>query len=290
MTTDGDPVHPSGTGPGTGPPGQGGHDPSPCPRLLPAALRRMLWTLSLVSRIPVRIRGEPDFSGVPFWLPLIGLPAGAVAFAGYRMAGLAGLSEGVRAFVAILALHLAFDLFHLDGLVDTADALLGSGSRERRLEILRDPRAGTFGLFAAVAYLGALWHLSTRAALLPDAFAPLAFLSPVAGRTAAALIPVFLRPARPGGLGALLQPYSRRRAWSGAATAFAVCVAAGLVSDARAGTIALRFLLSVLAALVPVLRGYAGKIGGYTGDAMGAAVCLGTLAHLACVLAMHRLL
>ncbi len=279
--------------------------------------RRALSTLILVSRFPVPLKGEPDFSGVPLWLPMVGFAAALVAAGGYALSSLAFATGGARAFCALLFLYLAFDLFHLDGLLDSADAFMGGGSRERRLEILKDPRVGSFGLFAGVAYLGALWYCAARASALPLFLAPAVLAAPVAGRAASALVPVFLAPARPGGLGAMLQPYSKRAAWTGLALSAAICLAIAWLSalflgEARAaagaapavsaeatGIIArfpavgrsltatgVGFVCGVAAGLLPMLASYGRKLGGYTGDALGAAVCLGSLGHLACALAI----
>ncbi len=277
-------------------------------------VRRALSTLLLVARFPVPLGGEPDFSRVSFWLPQVGFAAAAAAAAGFALSRLAFSTNAARSFCALLALFLAFDLFHLDGLLDSADAFMGSGSREKRLEILKDPRVGSFGLFAGVAYLGALWHCATVAAGLPPSAFPILLAAPVSGRAAAALVPVFLVPARPGGLGAMLQPYSKRSAWTGVLVSFALCLAiAGLsallskdapaAAQSRAPSFgfltsaltpvalsltatALAFVAGIAAGLLPMLASYGRKVGGYTGDALGAAVCLGTLGHLSCALAI----
>ena len=52
----------------------------------------------------------------------------------------------------------------------------------------------------------------------------------------------------------------------------------------------LSFAAGIAAGLLPVLATYGRKLGGYTGDALGAAVCLGTLGHLAFALALSGVL
>jgi adenosylcobinamide-GDP ribazoletransferase len=228
---------------------------------------------------------------------------------------------------------------------------MGAGSREKRLEILKDPRVGSFGLFAGIAYLGALWHCATvvagatvvasvtlvagataasgaitvasatTVAILPLSALPLFLAAPVAGRAAAVLVPVFLAPARPGGLGAMIQPYSKRAAFSGIVFSLLLCfaisalaalfskdaaAAAGSALSAlfeswfrspvgarvafRVAATALSFAAGIAAGLLPTLATYGRKLGGYTGDALGAAVCLGTLGHMACALAIFGVL
>lgn len=290
------------------PPGAGAQETRPAQS---GPVRKALSTLILVSRFPVPIKGKPDFSGVPFWLPQVGFAAAAVTAAGYALSSLVFASGGARAFCALLALYLAFDLFHLDGLLDTADAFMGGGTREKRLEILKDPRIGSFGLFAGVTYMGALWYCATVATGLPLCLSPAVFAAPVAGRAASVLVPVFLPPARPGGLGAMLQPYSKTKAFAGIVVSAAVCLAiawlfaiflgeasqsgsAEQFDTAARASIAVRALVAtgaglvcgIVSGLVPMLASYGRKVGGYTGDALGAAIALGTLGHLVAVLAV----
>ncbi len=44
--------------------------------------------------------------------------------------------------------------FHLDGLADSCDGLLGGSNRERSLEIMRDSRVGTYGVISLIATIG----------------------------------------------------------------------------------------------------------------------------------------
>jgi len=119
------------------------------------------WTIATAiclrfwSRLPVpTLPGEteshatPDFRTVPRALPfaalVIALPAAAVTFA----AGLAGLSGLVVAALALTALALTTGAFHEDGLADSADGLFGGYTSERRLEIMKDSRIGSYGALA----------------------------------------------------------------------------------------------------------------------------------------------
>ena len=97
------------------------------------------------------------------WFPvvgaLIGLLVGGVA------AGLAEVvTPSVAAAVAIVVGMLVTGAFHEDGLADLADAVAGGATRERRLEILKDPRHGTYGVAALVGSVLVRW--SALAALV----------------------------------------------------------------------------------------------------------------------------
>ena len=67
------------------------------------------------------------------------------------------IPAGVRGALALLAWLLVTGMLHLDGLLDSADALLAPVSPQRRLEILRDVRVGAFGVGVGVATLLLLW-------------------------------------------------------------------------------------------------------------------------------------
>jgi|SRR5579863_3293430 len=89
---------------------------------------------------------------------------------------------------------------HLDGLADAVDGVFGGRTRERRLEIMRDSRIGTFGV------LGLLFILSLQfTALLemPQSSLTQALLfAPGWGRAGIVLAASISRPARMDGLGA----------------------------------------------------------------------------------------
>ncbi|KRE17225.1 hypothetical protein ASE66_30460 [Bosea sp. Root483D1] len=125
------------------------------------------------SRLPVpALPGEsphalPDFRRVPRALPfaalVIALPAALIAL----LAGLAGVNALLTAAVAVTALVVTTGAFHEDGLADSADGLFGGHTPERRLEIMKDSRVGTFGALALG--LSLLLRVSALAAILQGA-------------------------------------------------------------------------------------------------------------------------
>lgn len=125
------------------------------------------------SRLPVpTLPGEnahalPDFRLVPRALPIaavaIALPAALIAL----LAGLAGVNALLTAALAVTALVVTTGAFHEDGLADSADGLFGGHTPERRLEIMKDSRVGTFGALALG--LSLLLRVSALAAILQGA-------------------------------------------------------------------------------------------------------------------------
>jgi adenosylcobinamide-GDP ribazoletransferase len=262
-------------------------------------LDRFFSTLSLVCRIPCKVRFRFDPSRTDFYLPVTGLAPAFLGFLVFWGSSLLTKSPFIWAILILLVQYLCFNLFHLDGLADTADAFLGTFSKEQRLIILKDSRIGVYGLFAG---LGAL---SLKAALLA-ALSPLffrfpacLFAYPLTGRFSAALIPCMTKPARSGGLGALIKDARPSRCLGGILAGLLLWIALVLGSakalSLRASS---RFTLpfaegplpAVLLLTLPLAAGilnalffarlYRKALEGYTGDTLGAAVETGELLHL----------
>ncbi|MFH2116246.1 MAG: adenosylcobinamide-GDP ribazoletransferase, partial [Spirochaetota bacterium] len=216
-------------------------------------LHRFMSTLSLVARFPVPLRSKPDYGSVAFFLPLVGLHAGLLACAG-AFIGLAAFGPGLlAALCTMLAQYLAYNLFHFDGLLDTADAAGAFGDQEKRQAILKDPRIGAFAMFTGFMILTAragaltqLFELSgtglvpsgssgtgmmgagmTRASLLPWAAI---LLAPPAGRLASIVVTLSCSPASTKGLAASLGSLSPVSAIFGfALAAFPASLLSGII-------------------------------------------------------------
>ena len=232
--------------------------------------------LRFYSRLPVpRLPGEPDphatpdFRRVPRMLPVAGvilaLPAALVLIAAKGL----GLGPFLAATLAVTVAALVTGALHEDGLADLADGFGGGTTRERRLEIMRDSRIGSYGGVALVLSLalriGALATLLDRT----GAYAALALVLAAAISRTAALAPmVLLDPARPGGAGAAVGRPTR------GTFLVAMGLSLGLAAMALglglpAGGIALMLGFTALAAgIVTALARR--KIGGQTGDVVGA--------------------
>lgn len=243
---------------------------------------RFLTVFTLMSRVPVRRAFEADFSRADFWIPAISPIVSLSAIAGFAAGMALSGSLAIAAAASIAVQYFCFNLFHFDGLVDTADAMLPAAPPERRLEILKDPRVGTYGFFCGALALGlragAITSLAEGGVLFSALVAGL-LAAPAAGRLACALVPLASKPAKPTGLGALMGGFSKKRAAAGTALALIPALA---WSAAVGG-----WLLPVLAAASALASGfgaalfvskvYSSKVGGFTGDALGAAVELGEI-------------
>lgn len=224
--------------------------------------------LSFLTRLPVGQLTVEDYMAavgreVP-WFPVVGLTVGLCAAAADWAAGLF-FGGPVRSAAAILAAVGVTGALHLDGLMDTADGVLSSRSRERMLEIMKDSRTGAMGVVA-----GAL-SLLLRFALLMEIAVGLRWrallLAPALGRMTVALAMWAWPSARGKGQG-----------MGGGAAA-----AVGLRQVAGALAVGLAFALAIggwfrgglawavaLGVAALTARNLAAKLGGLTGDTFGA--------------------
>ncbi len=122
------------------------------PRLAPD-----LWTAAaLLTRLPLPDHAPRGAASAWAW-PLVGAVLGGLAAAAAWLGLWLGLTPGV---VAVLVLALGALLtggLHEDGLSDTADGLFGGWTPERRLEIMKDSRVGSYGVLALVLVTLARW-------------------------------------------------------------------------------------------------------------------------------------
>ena len=258
----------------------------------PYGLNGFLTAWTTVTRVPVPFAFNPTSDALPFHLVLVGHVVSVVV--GVPLLALGPVEPMLAAFVLIALQYLMFNLFHLDGLLDTADALLCYASAERRREILKDSRIGVFAFFTGFLVLSAKLFLLVAVITLVSSgsrdwsvvVAVLAY--PIVGRSAACLVPLVSRPAA-AGLGATFAGSKRGAAALGLTVGIvspvvqsAICGLLTGVGPAVATLPAVAIgsgLGSVLAGGV-VARAYRRGIGGFTGDALGAAVELGELFYL----------
>ncbi len=228
--------------------------------------------LSFLTVLPVAPKGQPAALGPSrAWFPLVGLLLGgglAVLDLGLRQAFPVGLASALL----VAALIVATRALHVEGFVDCCDALPGGHTRERRLEILRDPHIGAFGVISAVVAL--LVHWAALAALPGHVRLEALVLYPCLSRWAMLLAMDLFPYARTRGLGTAFQ--QGKASWqlgAGAVTA----LAAGLALAGSAG-----LLLVALATAVSAIAGgwMARFLGGLTGDCYGAINELASLAVL----------
>jgi len=224
----------------------------------------LVGALQFLTRIPLRTRRPSDLSGSAVWFPVVGALIGAAV--GGVAAGLGELTTpAVAAAVAVVVGMLVTGAFHEDGLADLADAVAGGWTRERRLEILQDPRHGTYGVAALIGSVLVRWSaLAALVAVGPRAAVLGAVAAHALGRAIAVGTMGLGRLAGPAGLGAdYIRAVGPRRALVGLGLGLAVAAAvAGRWTPFVAGVALVASTLVVIVAR----RG----LGGITGDVLGA--------------------
>lgn len=213
------------------------------------------------------------------FFPAVGLLV-AVAGIATRWAFAAPLGRSAATVLAVGVMVLITGAFHEDGLADSADGLWGGSTPARRLEIMRDSRIGTYGSVALV--LSLLFHVALLAPLPLEVFAAAVVAGHVLGRAGGVLLAGLLPPVADQGLGAKVIGGSGPGTWI-AVGLQAVAAAA----YASAGWLWLPLLAAVLAVLL-VARVARRRLGGLTGDLLGASTQLALLAAMAAVVAVHR--
>lgn len=228
-------------------------------------------TLTAV-RVPPPARVDRSVAGLAMVLaPLAALPLGAAAALVVLVADLVGLPPLATAYVVLVTLALGTRAFHWDGLADTADGLTASYFPERSLEVMRTGPVGPAGVVAVVLVAG-LQAAGLTAVLRHEHSWWAVGLLVCASRACLAVACVRGVPAaRPDGLGA---PHVGAVPVVGAAASLVVATAAVALAGQGLGSVwpMLAGMVVVLAAVVALLLRCVRRLGGITGDVLGAAV------------------
>jgi adenosylcobinamide-GDP ribazoletransferase len=238
--------------------------------------------VAFFTRIPVAssAAGDAALTDAAWAFPLAGAGIGAVVAFAFLTAQLIRLGDLPSALLAVLVGLFLTGALHEDGLADSADGIFGGGNRTQRLEIMRDSRHGTFAVLALV--LSVALRAGALAQIGEVLFAGLALVAAHAGSRA--LLPAAmwaLKTARANGLGADAGRPRPLRVIAGLVIALIIAAAAlgplrGIIAMAVAS-------LAVAAAAVMAQR----RIGGYTGDVLGALQQIGEIAILFAALALR---
>lgn len=251
-------------------------------------IKRFLAALAFLTRLPLPAAWNFDAADVghgTLFFPLVGALLGAAQWgAGVGLARVWPLDNiFAAALTALLLLALQARLtgaLHLDGLADMADGFGGGRTREDVLRIMRDHVIGAYGAVVLLFHL--LLKTVALAWLLAGGKAgPYLVLAAAAGRWGSVFLGKFWPYARrEGGLGAAVTDYVGWFELAGA-TIITALLAVSL-ANWRGGVCWLAALLLTLH------NGYLcrRRIGGVTGDTMGANTEIGELAVLltACAL------
>jgi adenosylcobinamide-GDP ribazoletransferase len=241
-------------------------------------LRLFFTALAFFTRIPcTRWAGgsEDDLNHAAHYFPLVGILVGFVAAGTFWLAGLV-FPQDIAVIASMVATLWLTGTFHEDGLADTVDGLGGGWTKEQALAIMKDSRIGSYGAIALVVALLAKFEVLVH---FPPALLPAVLVAGHALSRFAAVLVIYT------------QVYVRE---TGKAKLLAQHISGGaLLVAAIFGLFPLALLHpALLWALLPVALVWLWfslklrqRLGGYTGDCLGAMQQLCELAFYLGVLA-----
>jgi len=220
---------------------------------------------AFLTRLPIRLgdsSGLSALAGAARCFPLVGFGVGLLGGILYALAIALDLPPLLAAIIAVAATVAATGALHEDGLADTVDGFGGGGGRDRKLQIMRDSRIGTYGVIALVLALGA--RVIALASFEDNADAVAALILCQAASRALIVAAMQREPlARGDGLAASAgRPSQAAMLWALGLGGFTALALAGLD-----GVAALVAGAAVAWAIAWLARR---QIGGVTGDVLGA--------------------
>lgn len=195
------------------------------------------------------------------WFPVVGLMI-AIVPAGLWFVMAQVMPPELAAGLAVASALLLTGALHEDGFADCADGLGATADREKALEIMRDSRIGTYGAIALIISVGLRWM--ALASLSPIAGVAALLIAHSASRSTITIAMKWSTYARTKGLGKMA---SGEVPDIDFAIAILLAFVAGLSFGQMAGIVAV--LCGFIAGWL-LLRYLRYRIGGYTGDGLGA--------------------
>ncbi len=208
--------------------------------------------------------GKKEFAASIKYFPVVGLILGLIIAAIYSLASLK-LAQQATSAIAIVSLIILTRALHVDGLADTFDGLLGGKNKEHMLSIMKDSRIGSFGAVAITSVTILKIFLLSAVTLKLKIFAIVMF--PVVGRWAATYTLV-TQPyvSDKVGLGSLFMDGASSRSLL-ISSLITVAVAAALLQKN-----AVFIMAAALAFVILYIKFVEVRLGGMTGDTVGALI------------------
>lgn len=243
------------------------------------SIKSLLMAISTYSAVPVPQFEwkEENWKYAICWFPCVGIITGGITFFWIWIARISSMSMFLFASVAVCIPLLVTGGIHMDGYMDTVDALSSHQSVDKKLEILKDPNAGAFAVIYCGIYL--LLSLGLFYQLGPVKTAYIICPGYVYSRTLSAFCAVTIKNARGSGmLSSFTEGLDKKKALTG------IIVFCALSAAAMALAGGLEALIPIIAGLMVMLwyRSFTmRKFGGCTGDTAGFFLQICELAILA---------
>ncbi len=237
------------------------------------ALADLRAALGLLTRLPLRYptatpRGAAAAWAYPVAGVIIGVMAGMVA----GLSLFLGLTPAVAAALTLAAQAMLTGAMHEDGLADSADGLWGGWDKVRRLEIMKDSHIGSYGVLALILVTLARWSALSALLATGSHFGTIIAVAALS-RAPMAVLMAWLPNARATGLSQLVGRPTPKVA--GLAVLIGVAVGLVLTGWNAVGMVAFAGLVTLGLGLTA-----RAKIGGQTGDILGACQQLAEAAAL----------
>lgn len=241
-------------------------------------LKRIAIAFSLYSRIPMPVFEwkDEDYKGAIAFLPLVGAVIGAVTYGLLALFNRFDINFAVRILVMAVVPLIITGGFHLDGYMDVSDALSSYQSKERCLEIMKDPHIGAFAVIALVKY--GLLYLAALIAFISVGQENLYFLSFFIVRAMCGITSIYMKKAKSDGM---LNNETRGSGVFTKAILFVFLAAAvifSIVLDPMMGAASFAALLLYTVRYWLLCKK---RFGGVTGDTAGFYICQGELVYIA---------
>ncbi|MCK5830601.1 MAG: adenosylcobinamide-GDP ribazoletransferase [Methylococcales bacterium] len=226
-------------------------------------MNSFLIALQFLTIIPIThstIASDQQLGNSSLFYPVIGLIIGSLLV--LSSLWLSGLSISIQAAIILIIWVLLTGGLHLDGLADCADAWVGGlGSKQRSLDIMKDPAAGPIAVVILVLLLLLKWSLISF--VIEQNTIEVLLLPPILGRIAILILMLTTEYIRTDGLGKKIVTNLPTLAVKGL-TLFCM-----LLSTYYLGVLPISFMLVLLLVIYYQSKQ---RLGGVTGDVYGASV------------------
>lgn len=230
-------------------------------------MQSFLIALQFLTRLPVpAVNWDKDSVAKSLkYYPIVGLIIGVI------LLGIAWLSDHVEPMLQAALILGAWVIItgglHLDGLADCTDAWVGGlGDRERTLAIMKDPYCGPMGVISLVVVL--LIQYSAIVALIGSEQMIALLYIPIIARLLPSLFFITTTYARKEGLGSAFSDNNQRT------TLIAILIICSILTTLLGGLMGLLLLVAAVTTFFIIRTSAVKRVGGFTGDVLGAAVVI----------------
>lgn len=239
-------------------------------------MKRLGLALQLMTRFPLRKQfnvNEEDFAACTLWFFLTSLLVGALMALVYYLFLLLEIPL-LAAFLSVMVAYVFTGGLHIDGFADVCDAFFAGKSKQETLRILKDSRMGTYGVLGIVLMVGVKTILIANLGM--NAL-PVLVATPVCGKIPLLFCAALSRYPRQNGMGKfIIEGLKFKTAFLAMGYCAAVVLLFCLLGWVDYGAaMALSLVVGVLCYLWADK-----KIGGATGDVLGAANEMGEAVYL----------